>query len=136
MASGCISPVWVMVGGPHSLEEEQIHVDLPHGWYKIARSDQGLLITRDGVGLQRIAILKSTLEEINEDVTKKLTSNMLPHELAEWMMDRFLTDLELTNQKLIERTTATIGGHQGYKLRIQISDQYGTQGQLTYKGVE
>ncbi len=127
--SGCAESKWVMVGGPHSIQED-IQLELPDGWRKWHEDAQRLVLTRDGYGIQKIIIQGRMLASINHMTKKKLNKTMLPHELVEWGMAQIMSDTNLRNQELIEQTSAIIGGQQGF----QFTYQFRTKGGPLYKG--
>lgn len=120
-----------MVGGPFHIENEGIHVNLPEGWRKAQEMDEGFVMTRDGLGIQKILIVKKSLEDLNQDSQKKLSSTMLPHEVAEWIADGIMRDSSLMNQRIFQKTIATVDENNGFKLRYQ----YRREGGPYYEGV-
>jgi len=69
--AGCVTGPWSQVGGLFNSTPLNFSVDLPQGWMKSNASKDLLLITRDGMLLQRIGVSRL---DINKELqnTKKI----------------------------------------------------------------
>ena len=73
LTAGCAA--WTQVGGLYTSPSHNYSVDLPQGWMRWGQSDH-LLISRDGVLLQNIQIVRRNVKDpLNH--TKKDSSGFL-----------------------------------------------------------
>ena len=128
LAVGCAP--WVRVGGVYQNTERNFSVDLPQGWMK-SNTEKSLLITRDGVLLQRIVIERSKATDELQYTKKKLEPSMLPHEAAEVIADNISSNPSITDFTLLENAPATIANRRGFKLLYQYKNKDG----LPFKGM-
>jgi hypothetical protein len=126
---GCAT--WVAVGGKHSQSSQNFEVELPEGWRKLNTVQDKILITRDGLALQQIHVLRRSVDKELAFTKKKLAADMMPQEMAEVLKDNIRSNPNITNQQFISDTPAQIGGHPGLKLVYT----YQTKDGLTKKGI-
>lgn len=112
--SSCVT-TWTQVGGSYNSNTKDFTVDLPSGWMKAKSNDQ-LLITKDGILLQNIIIKRIAVTEELEYSKKKFRLDMLPHEQAELIADDFASNPALFNFTILENSPVTIDGHKGFRL--------------------
>ena len=122
---------WVAVGGKYSTSSQNFEVELPVGWRKYNLSQDSLIITRDGVALQQIQIMRRAIDKELPHTKKKLSEEMLPQEVAEVVADNFRSNPNAMNQDIIENAPAQVGGYSGIKLVYTFQTKKG----LTVKGV-
>lgn len=130
--SSCTAP-WTQVGGGYSSPNKDFTVDLPKGWMK-AKSNDLLLITRDGILLQNILIKRMAITEELEHSKKKFRPDMLPHEQAELISDDFASTPALMNFELLENSPMTIDGHKGFRLVFIYKNEDGLRVKSTFSG--
>jgi len=111
-AAGCAP--WTQVGGLYKNENDNFTVDLPQDWMK-SNQEKHLFITRDGVLLQNIQIVRLKLEEPLKHTKKKFSRGMLPQEAAETILDDIASNLNHLNVEIIENLPVTISGMPGFK---------------------
>jgi len=129
LLGGCAT--WVAVGGKHSQSSQNFEVELPEGWRKLNTARDKVLITRDGLALQQIQVLRRPVDTELPFTKKRFTKDMLPQEISEVIMDNIRSNPNISNQQSISDTPAQIGGHPGLKLVFT----YQTKGGLTKKGI-
>jgi hypothetical protein len=127
----CGCATWAAVGGKHSQSSQNFEVDLPKGWRKSNMAQGKVLITRDGLALQQIQILRRPVDKKFPFTKKILSKDMLLQEISEVLMDNIRSNPNISNQQLISDSPAQIGGHPGLKLVYT----YQTKGGLTKKGI-
>jgi hypothetical protein len=106
---------WVQVGGPVRENSVGVSAELPHGWMRL-RAHPGILITRDGLGLEYIEIGRSGIEEELPNTNRRIEAGMLPMEVAELSIDSARLSQETTNFELAENAPAQIDGRDGYRI--------------------
>ncbi|HEY6872089.1 MAG TPA: hypothetical protein VI298_05095 [Geobacteraceae bacterium] len=128
LTAGC-GP-WLRTGGPCTMESQGFGVDLPDGWMR-SNTGKFLLVTRDGVLLQKIAARRIDLaaEKQFTHTRKRVTSGMFPQEVAEVVLDDFQSDAGNLHLAVEENGPATVAGKQGFKVRLA----YLTKGGLPYR---
>jgi len=146
---GCAT--WVNVGGNYTMDPEKITLDLPkdwkkynygpqkfvdawipQGWKKFEQVDKPLVITRDGISIQQIRVARVPINQELKITKKKLSKDMLPHEVADLIKDNILSNPDIMNSKIIDNIPAKLGGYSGYKLIYTFQGKNG----LTYKTVD
>jgi hypothetical protein len=105
---------WLQVGGLYRMESHNYSVELPQGWMRWNQGDQ-LLITRDGVPLQNIQIIRRNIDEPLKHTKKKFSQAMLPQEAAEVILDNIASNKDVLDYSLIENTPLSISGISGFK---------------------
>jgi len=110
--AGCAP--WIQVGGLYKNESHNFSVELPQGWMKL-NAEEYLLITRDGVLLQNIQIVRHKIEDPLKHTKKKFSKGMLPQETAEVILDNIASNQNILNLEVIENTPTTINGMPGFK---------------------
>ena len=126
---GCMT--WTGIGGPYSNDSLNFEVTLPHDWNKYNPSTKALLITRDGVSLQNITITRIATDEELSFTKKKLATGMLPQEVADIVIDNFVSNPNILEQTVIENVPAEIAGYPGFR----IASSFKTQAGLIVNGI-
>lgn len=145
MLTACVGrqAKWSAIGGKELIENEPIAVEWPQGWMKFTPAEanesaqkEGLIFiaTRDGVGLQAITFKRRTLDQGFIYTTKKANPGMLPHELAEIMLDDLQADPDLIDLQVVENSPSTLDGVPGYKLVVRYRTKAGLPKQTVYYG--
>ena len=128
--AGCSGP-WLKVGGPFTSESQNYMVDLPNAWMRF-NNEKNLLITRDGIGLQRIFIFAIDITKKGQQfkyTKKRVTKEMLPQEVAEVLIDNYQSNPDEPFEKVEDNSPATLAGKPGYRLQIV----YRTKAGLRYR---
>lgn len=128
LMAGCAP--WTQVGGLYRNESDNFIVDLPQGWMKL-NQEKYLLITRDGVLLQNIQILRHKIEEPLKYTKKKFSKEMLPQEASEIILDDIATNPNHLNVAVVENIPVTISGMPGFKTTYTFKNKDG----LTLKSI-
>ena len=112
LTAGCA--VWTQVGGLYTSEPNNYSVDLSQGWMRWGKTDH-LLISRDGVLLQNIQIIRHNVKDPLNHTKKKLAKDMLPQETAEIILDNLASNPEITDFRTLETNPMVIGGTPGFR---------------------
>ena len=117
---------WIKTESPFTSETYNFTVDLPQGWMR-SNTDKILLITRDGILLQRIVISRINLSDEKQfSYTKKrVTAGMLPQEVAEVVIDNLQSDSVVTFGKIEENAPAMVAGKPGFRVQVVYSTKEG-----------
>lgn len=111
---GCAT--WSVVGGPYTDNSKNFRVDLPAGWHKYNMAKDVLIVTKDGFLLQQIRIAQIPVDKELAYTKKKLSEKMLPHEVAEVVVDNFRSNPNLLNQEILENSPAQVSNQNGFKI--------------------
>ena len=101
-------------------------VDLPTDWVRL-KQKKIMLVTRDGIGVQRIAFEFREHDKAFEETEQKSTPDMLPSELA----DRYIAELRAADEhglpslEIISDRPAMIDGRLGFELHLQFLNNDG-----------
>lgn len=133
IVSGCAP--WQPVAGLYTADSDNFVVDLPKGWMR-QNTGEYLLITREGVLLQKIVISRLSLdkEEQFEHTKQRLSKGMLPQEQAEVIIDSIQSDPSALNFEVEENAPATAGGGAGFRLVYEFKTKDGLKYRGTYYG--
>ncbi len=132
LAIGCAP--WAQVGGLYKTESYSYSVDLPQGWMRWSKGND-LLITRDGVLLQNIQIIRLNTEEPLKHTKKKFSKEMLPQEVAEVILDNIASNQGVLNFELIENGPIKISGVSGFKAIYTYKNKDGLKIKSVYCGL-
>jgi len=124
---------WVQVGGLYKMESHNYSVELPQGWMRWNKGDQ-LLITRDGVPLQNIQIIRRNIEEPLKYTKRKLSKTMLPQEAAEVILDNVASNKDISDFGLVENTPLRVSGISGFKAIYSYKTKDGLKVKSVYCG--
>jgi len=124
---------WVQVGGLYKTESHNYSVELPQGWMRWNKGDH-LLITRDGVLLQYIQIVRLNIDDPLKHTKKKFSKSMLPQETAEVILDDIASNQTIGNFELIENVPIKISGIPGFKAVYTYKNKDGLKVKSIYYG--
>jgi hypothetical protein len=124
---------WVQVGGLYKMESHNYSVDLPQGWMRWNKGDD-LLITRDGVLLQNIQIVRLNTDEPLKHTKKKFSKVMLPQEVAEVILDNIASNKDILNFQLAENSPLKIGENSGFRAVYTYKNKDGLKIKSIYCG--
>ncbi len=126
---GCAT--WSSVGG--RLNAENYSVDIPQGWMKFD-SGANVMISRDGPYLQYVLLQERPLEQPFRHTRKRLSTNLLPQEAAQVIIDDLSSDTAVKNLSVLETAPAIIDGHDGFRLLYSYSNAQGLHLKTAYYG--
>jgi hypothetical protein len=128
LLSGCAP--WIRTGGPFTASPENIALNLPDGWMRF-NTDDYLIVTRDGIGLQNILIERIGSDDTLTHTKKKLRKGMLPLEAAEVLMDNVASNENVHGFEVRENRPVKVVGNVGFRAVYS----YKTDDGLKKKGV-
>jgi hypothetical protein len=131
LASGCAQ--WVEVGGLYKNESHNYSVELPQGWMRWNHGDQ-LVITRDGIPLQYVQIIRRDIDEPLANTKKKFSKAMLPQEASEVILDDIASNKGIADYSLIENGPLVISGIPGFKAIYAYKTKDGLRVKSVYCG--
>lgn len=113
--SGCAG--WKPVDDHYQTERQKVLIQLPKGWMAL-RTGNTMMFTRDGLMLQRIAIVGTALSEKKQfSYTKKrITKGMLPIEIAEVIIDDLQSTTDIRNMTIEENIPTTLSDAPGCRI--------------------
>ena len=116
---------WMVVGGPYENTQHNFKTEFPKGWRKFNLSRDDVLITKDGFSLQFIRISRNPIDEELQHTKKKFTTEMLPQEVSEIVIQNFRSNPDIINQELLLNDPATIGGYPGFNIAVAFQTKDG-----------
>jgi hypothetical protein len=124
---------WLKAEGPFISDSLNFSMDPPQGWMR-RNTDKYLLVTRDGILLQKIVATRMSLDEEKQfrHTKKRVTAGMLPHEVVEIVLDDVQSDADNLNFEVKENAPATVAGKPGFKVVFT----YRTKEGLKYRCVQ
>lgn len=129
---GCVP--WIQTRGLYTSKTHNFSVELPQGWMR-SNTSEYMLITRDGVVLQNIAIKRRAVDEEFEHTKRKLSKGILPQEAAGVIIDNINSDQEVLNFKVIENVPVEINESSGFKVVYTYKNKDGLRSKRIYYGV-
>lgn len=129
MLSGC-GP-WAATRGVY--KGSGFAVDLPQGWMR-SRQAEDLLITRDGLLLQSMAVFRSEVEAPFRYTKKRLTKGMMPQEAAEVILDNIASNEKNQKFQVLENKPVKLNGTPGFKTVFTYQDGDGLKYKSVYYG--
>jgi hypothetical protein len=129
--AGCAP--WMYTSGLFTSGAQEFSVELPEGWMRLNTSEY-LLITRDGFLLQNILIKRVHIDKPLSHTKKKLRKEMLPHEVAEVIIDNISSDPAILNFNLIENLPVRISEIPGFKIIFTYKNRDGLRLKTIYYG--
>jgi hypothetical protein len=125
------APPWKVIPESEIASGKSYQVELPAGWMRNTSNDKELFISHDGPMLQGIEIQESGHDDAFEAINEKITSEILPSELAELALALVKNELPASRVTLLQNTPVLIAGHQGFRIHIN----YETSKGLDYEGI-
>lgn len=118
--AGCNLPQWRTGGVTHASAAGSYTVRVPAGWMFLENPRTGaLVVTVDGVLLQRAGITWTDLKVPLPYSKRTLAAGTTPLELAEAMADDLRADRDRHRLEIVATEPATIGGVPGFKLVLR-----------------
>jgi len=117
--SGCAS--WEAIGPDNaSLEEKGYRITLPTGWVRVMYETKEVILTRDGVMLEQIALSSVPHAKAFPRLKKPAGDKLLPSELAELQIAETKRGSQVeSNLEVIENGPAQLGGKTGFRVRLR-----------------
>jgi hypothetical protein len=123
---------WTQAGGVY--RTTSYTTELPAGWMRSNTVDY-VLITRDGLFLQYIAIVQRDVDTAFKYTKKKLKRGMMPQEAAEVVLDDLASNTSITNFDIRENRPAKVSGAPAFKAVFTHKDTDGLRYKTVYYGV-
>ena len=121
---------WIGSRGTFKSPSHHFSVDIPQTWMRL-KSDQYLLISRDGPFLQYVLVQERPIARPFKHTKKKLRRGMLPQEAAQVIVDEISCDQSVLDFQVKENTPARVNEYEGFRLRFTHKNRDG----LTFKTV-
>jgi len=124
LVTGCAP--WVRTEGPVAYDSQNFAVDPPQGWMR-RNTDKLFLITRDGLALQAVLIERVNVSDQKQFkyTKKRVTSGMLPNELAETIIDDYQSDADSPLDAVEENAPAKVSDKPGCMVRLTFTNKAG-----------
>lgn len=104
---------------------------LPKGWVKAPAFTYLLFLTKDGIPLQNISVLKQNVDKELPLTKKKLKGLTLTQDIADVMVNEAMLNQTYQNFKLLENAPVDLGGTNAFRLVYT----FHTEGFLPYKAI-
>jgi hypothetical protein len=135
LLAGCATS-WIRVDDANrEYRNEFYQVTLPPGWYH-HQSGDSLLLSQDGLDLQRILIQYHPHDKAFETLEKHSSATMLPSELAELTIAEIKAGQEsgLPSMIVLGNEPMEIAGHGGFNLHLRFKTDAGLRIELLARG--
>lgn len=129
---GCI--FWTSARSADEYSSTHFSVDLPQGWRQV-NTNKYLLLTKDGPFLQYVLIQRRPIDQAFKHTKKKLKKEMLPHEVAQVIIDEIFSDRQILEFNVIENIPVTINERDGFKLLFTYKNKKGSSFKTAYYGL-
>ena len=130
MAAACAGP-WKTA--PKQLSAPRWSITSPSGWMHL-RTQKSEMLSKDGPYLEYILVQSRPLTRGFRFTNQKLKTGMLPHEVAQVIVDDMRLDPLIRQFRLQASEPAMVGGHAGFKLIFSYHDAYDVQVKTIYYG--
>lgn len=105
--------------------DKSYRVDLPLGWVRFVQESDAIVVTRDGLPLNRIRIVRRDLAKAFPLLKKAAQPDMLPSELAELQIAEAKTAEKDSVVIVRDNAPALIDGQVGFRLHLQQKNERG-----------
>ena len=134
-AMGCIPrAAWVQAERDFQSPDDQFRVQLPDGWMRV-NVDEALLVTRDGLDLQRIHVVGRELDKPLPNSKRVPHKGMDPAEIADLLAGELSSSQGVTGVRVVESSPATLSGAAGFKLVVVYKDRDGLRRKAVIYGI-
>ena len=133
--AGCVA-TWTRVDDTGKrYTGEHYSLTLPAGWMRLETGDS-LMLSRDGLDLQRIIIEYRPHEQAFEETEKSSSPDMLPSELAELSIAELKAGQEdgLPSLEILDNRPVEVAGHTGYALHLRFKTDEGLRIEVLLRG--
>lgn len=100
----------------------QFEAILPIGWVKYTSPGATLALTKDGMFLQNISILKSKTNKELPNTKRKITEDLLVHEIASIVVDEIKLTEGVLNFNLLSKKPMNISGKEAFRLDFEFTN--------------
>lgn len=112
-----VPPRWsARAAGTVVLPRAGVEAALPPGWIQLDAYDRGLLITRDGLPMQFIKIIRAPHKVAFENIGKQGAPDLLPNELAELLIASNKARPGMASVAVTLNQPAELAGREGVKV--------------------
>ncbi len=118
---------------PATLTTSRFSIAVPDGWMRLAMADYEMF-SRDGTHLHYIFVQERALDKSFRFTRKRIEPRMLPHEVAEIVLDDLKADPQIRNFKVLGNEPVEVGGVMGFRLTYTYMDPLGLETQSEYYG--
>ena len=125
------APPWNAIPESEVVSGKSYRVELPAGWMRNTANKKQLFISHDGPMLQGIEIQESNHDDAFAAINEKISSDMLPSELADLTLALVKNELPASRVTLLQNSPVQIAERQGFRLHIK----YETSRGLDYEGI-
>jgi hypothetical protein len=117
--AGCAS--WEAIGPDNAtLRENGYQLTLPTGWVRVMYETQEVILTKEGVMLQQIAVKSVPHKKAFPRLKKPAGDKLLPSELAELQIAETKRGSQVeSNLEVVENEPAQLGGRTGFRVRLR-----------------
>jgi len=136
LLSGC-APTWVKVDNTgRNYRNEHYSITLPAGWMRL-ESDDGLILSKDGILLQIISIQFRPHKDTFEKIKKDSSATMLPSELAQLSIAELKASQEdnLPSLEILHNAPVGLGGRTGFDVHLRYKTKAGLRMDMEMRGV-
>lgn len=124
LTSGCT--FWTHIKKPErKTYNNAISVVMPLNWVFGDFYKKGLLVTKDGPGVQVIIASHYEFDKAFPKIKKVPTASTLPAELAEMYVAELKTIKATQNVEVVSNKPAVLLGQPGFRLHLRFKDDYG-----------
>lgn len=112
-------------------------LEQPLGWNAILSADGDfLLLTKDGLDLQRIVVRRRSHAEAFPILASQTTADMLPSDLAELCIAELKAETQggIPSLKILRNEPIVVSGHTGFSLHLSYKMDKGLEYQLLVRG--
>lgn len=107
---------WTKAAGEYKRAGDRYTIQVPENWRRNTGAKTYLLLTRDGLPLQRIVIIRRIVDERMSVTEMNFYKGMEPDEAAEAVAHDLMLDDGFSDFVVKERTAATVAGAPGFKI--------------------
>ena len=135
LIAGCAT-TWTRIDdASRNYQGAHYSIMLPVGWMRL-ESGGNLLLSKDGIDLQRIIIEYHTHDKAFETLKRTSSATMLPSELAELTIAELKASQkdDLPSLRVISNAPVDIGGHAGFLLHIGYKTDDGLRIEMLMEG--
>ncbi len=114
--AGCMS-TWTDKPGPQHSDKIDVTAELPSGWARY-NPDDGIVMTRDGLLLQRIEIKRDKYGARIENTDRTITEGAEAYDAAQIVIDAMKADQTRAHLTILDNKPVTVAGYPGFMLDV------------------
>lgn len=124
--TGCASSIWKPIEETSFIApKDSFSVNLPGDWIDYSAARNAKVITKDGLDLQSIRIIRDDHRKAFKKIEKDSNANMLPQEVAENLIAEIKANYKLDNIDTLSNDPAMIDGMPGFRLLLEFKTERG-----------